>query len=439
MIAANLRTAWKTSCVLCLAAALSFGHAPSQAQETASIEKSADSARFEYDRVLHEITVSDERVAGLRADIARLRKDDATLTAALVQAAKTEKKLSGEVEEISARLEPLKEQQGIVRQSLLERRDVLAEVLGALERMGLKPPPAILVSPDDALASVRSAILLGAVIPELRGETQSLMAKLTELARLGDEIEAERERLSVVIQEQVTERQRLTMLQNEKRRLSEQNKSEIDQERKRSAELAKKARNLKELVAAVEKEARRKAEAEEQARREEERQRQKEEALAAVPIPESNSLIGAVSFPSLKGQVGLPAPGRVTKVFGSRNSNGSVMAGDTVATQSGAIVTAPVDGSVLYAGPFRSYGQLLILDAGDGYHIVLAGLGRIAVMQGQAVLSGEPVGSMSESRVVSASSDLPDGTDPELYIEFRKDGKSIDPSPWWASRISGRT
>ena len=70
---------------------------------------------------------------------------------------------------------------------------------------------------------------------------------------------------------------------------------------------------------------------------------------------------------------------------------------------------------------------------------MLAGLGRITVMQGQMVLSGEPVGSMSESKIVSAASDLPKGANPELYIEFRKDGKSVDPSPWWASRISGRT
>lgn len=437
MISVSLRTICKISLALCFATALSLGDV--SAQETGSIGPSAESARSEYDRVLQEITLSEDRVAGLRADMAKLRKDNATLTAALVQSAKTEKKLSEDVEAISARLEPLKEQQGIVRESLLERRDVLAEVLGALQRMGLSPPPAILVSPDDALASVRSAILLGAVVPELRGETQSLLAKLNELKRLGDEVEAERKRMAVAIEEQVTERQRLAMLQNEKQRLQETSETEIEQERKRSAELGKKARTLKDLIASVEREARRKAEAEEKARREEESQRQKEEALASAPIPEGNSLIGAIPFKSLKGRVSLPATGRITQKFGSRNSNGGVMLGDTVATQSGAIVTAPVDGSVLYAGPFRSYGQLLILDAGDGYHIVLAGLGRIAVMQGQMVLSGEPLGSMSESKVVSASSDLPEGVSPELYIEFRKDGKSVDPSPWWASRISGRT
>ncbi|MBX3597851.1 MAG: murein hydrolase activator EnvC [Rhizobiaceae bacterium] len=432
MIALPLRNILRKPLVLGLAIALMLSCVSAMAQETASISRSVDNPRSEYDQVLQEITLSEERVAGLRADMAKLRKDDATLTAALVQSAKTEKKLGAEVEEISARLEPLKDQQKVVRASLLERRDVLAEVLGALERIGLNPPPAILVSPDDALASVRSAILLGSVVPEMRAETNSLMAKLTELARLGKEIEVERERLARAIEEQVTERQRLVMLQDEKRRLQEQNVADIKQEQARSAELAKKARTLRELIASVEREAKRKAE-------EEARQRKREEELASMPIPESNSLIGAVPFASLKGQVSLPAEGLVTSRFGARNGNGGVMLGDTVATQSGAIVTAPVDGTVLYAGPFRSYGQLLILDAGDGYHIVLAGLGRIAVMQGQAVLSGEPVGTMKDSKLASAASDLPEGAGPELYIEFRKDGKSVDPSPWWASRISGRT
>ena len=130
--------------------------------------------------------------------------------------------------------------------------------------------------------------------------------------------------------------------------------------------------------------------------------------------------------------------GRFSRRFGDKDGNGGVMQGDMVATQSGAIVTAPSDGSVLYAGPFRSYGQLLILNAGDGYHVVLAGMSRISVVSGQSVLAGEPIGAMGEARVASASAEIGNAA-PELYVEFRKDGKPVDPSPWWAERHSGRT
>ncbi len=135
----------------------------------------------------------------------------------------------------------------------------------------------------------------------------------------------------------------------------------------------------------------------------------------------------------------MPVVGRTKRRFGADDGNGGVMLGDMVATQSGAIVTAPADGSVLYAGPFRSYGQLLILNAGDGYHVVLAGMSRISVALNQAVLAGEPVGAMGEARVASASAAKVENIGPELYVEFRKDGKPVDPAPWWAERLSGRT
>ena len=95
-------------------------------------------------------------------------------------------------------------------------------------------------------------------------------------------------------------------------------------------------------------------------------------------------------------------------------------------------MTAPCDGWVVYAGPFRSYGQLLILNAGGGYHVLLAGMERISVDLGQFVLTGEPVavmggGPQSAAAVATGSSQ------PVLYIEFRKDGSPVDPSPWWAS------
>ncbi|TIW91150.1 MAG: hypothetical protein E5V59_21230, partial [Mesorhizobium sp.] len=134
-----------------------------------------------------------------------------------------------------------------------------------------------------------------------------------------------------------------------------------------------------------------------------------------------------------------PVTGRIKRRFGADDGNGAVMLGDMVATQSGAIVTAPADGNVLYAGPFRSYGQLLILNAGDGYHVVLAGMSRISVATGQSVLAGEPIGAMGEARVASTSVSKNGNATPELYVEFRKDGKPVDPAPWWADRFSGRT
>jgi len=425
---------------LAAAALIAVSGLPAVAEETASVEPSAEQQKVgesvaEYERVSREITLSDERKASLAAEIAEVKKDVASVTAALIQSAKTERKLSQDIEDITDRVEALKTQEAGIRQSLAGRREVLAEVLGALQRMGLNPPPAILVTPEDALASVRSAIMLGAVVPGLRKETEALVADLTELSRIAASIEDERSRLSVAFGEQLAEKERLELLAAEKQQLQAARETALDAERKRSEELAGKARSLKDLIAALEKDA---AAAEKKRLAEAEQQKRKDE-LAALPVPEENQLVAAAPFQSLKGQLALPVSGKFSRRFGDKDGNGGVMQGDTVATQSGSIVTAPSDGSVLYAGPFRSYGQLLILNAGDGYHVVLAGMSRISVASGQAVLAGEPVGAMGEARVASASAESLGNAVPELYVEFRKDGKPVDPSPWWADRHSGRT
>jgi murein hydrolase activator len=94
-------------------------------------------------------------------------------------------------------------------------------------------------------------------------------------------------------------------------------------------------------------------------------------------------------------------------------------------------VTTPADGWVSFAGSYRSYGQVLIINAGGGYHMILTGLDRVNVDTGQFVLAGEPVATMGSSPMGALSSDTGTGL-PVVYIEFRKDGVPIDPSPWWA-------
>jgi len=106
--------------------------------------------------------------------------------------------------------------------------------------------------------------------------------------------------------------------------------------------------------------------------------------------------------------------------------------GISIATRSGAVVSSPSEGVIAHAGPFRGYGQLLIINAGNGYHIVLAGMGHIDVTVGQPVLAGEPVGEMGEGNMLTTDAGKPTSSGPVLYVEFRKDGSAINPGPWWA-------
>ena len=433
---------WRSRCGLTLAAAV-VALGPARAAGNAlDAAPDPDQSRAEYEQVSKEITLSSERLAKLAADIASVRKDYASITAALIQSAMTEQKLGQDIEDIGAKLEGLKAEEKKRRASLAARRDVLAEVLGALQRMGLNPPPAILVKPEDALSSVRSAILLGAVVPELRQQTDRLMADLKEQTRVTASIEAERARLTTAVTDQTAEKKRLTMLLEAKKKLQADTQTAIAAEQQHSQQLAAKASSLKDLIASLEADKARKAQ--DQVKAGERKSTDGDTTastteLAALPVPEANRLTGSTPFSALQGQIALPVIGKIKLRFGSDDGNGAAMQGDMVATQSGAIVTAPADGNVLYAGPFRSYGQLLILNAGDGYHVVLAGMSRISVATGQSVLAGEPIGAMGEARVASTSASRNGNATPELYVEFRKDGKPVDPAPWWADRFSGRT
>jgi septal ring factor EnvC (AmiA/AmiB activator) len=434
---------WRARCGIAAAVLVLSFHA-GRAENTLDMAPDPDQSRAEYERVSKEITLSSERLAKLSADIATIKKDHASITAALIQSAMTEQKLGQDIEDIGAKLEGLKGQEQKIRASLAARRDVLAEVLGALQRMGLNPPPAILVKPEDALSSVRSAILLGAVVPELRQQTDILLADLKEQSRVTASIEAERARLTAAVGDQAAEKKRLGMLLEAKQKLEADTQTEMAAEKQRSEALAAKAGSLKELIASLEAQADKTHKAADAAKAAEQKTADGDKTAApaetaSLPVPEGNQLAAAVPFSALQGQIALPVTGRIKRRFGADDGNGAVMLGDMVATQSGAIVTAPADGNVLYAGPFRSYGQLLILNAGDGYHVVLAGMSRISVATGQSVLAGEPVGAMGEARVASTSVSKNGNATPELYVEFRKDGKPVDPAPWWADRFSGRT
>jgi septal ring factor EnvC (AmiA/AmiB activator) len=134
----------------------------------------------------------------------------------------------------------------------------------------------------------------------------------------------------------------------------------------------------------------------------------------------------------MRGHVDYPAQGELVRRFGEDDGFGSPVKGLYVATRAGAQITAPADARVEFAGPFRSYGQLLILNAGNGYRVLLAGMEEISAGTGGFVRSGEPVGTMGNGPAPGTlTGDRLQDLRPVLYIEFRKNGEAIDSAPWW--------
>lgn len=368
---------------------------------------------------------SAEAEAALKREIEELSADRRKLAQDLIDTAARTRAAEAKIEATQQRLEPLAAREAAVRKSIDDRRAVIGEVLAALQRIGRRPPPALIASPEDALQAVRTAMVLGAVLPDMRGKVDALAADLSELLSLRKSITTEGERLKAEIAALDKDRARIAALTDERQKQQGEREKALAAERAKAAELARQTGDLKDLIAKLEasldpavREAR-------EAARSDSRP-----ALSAYRDP--GRLAPAIAFASLRGQVPMPVNGVKLRNFGAPDGNGGTEKGLTVATRAGAQVTAPADGWVVYAGPFRSYGQLLILNAGGGYHMLLAGMDRISVDLGQFVLAGEPVAVMGSGSHIAAI--LASGSSqPVLYIEFRKNGTPVDPGPWWAA------
>ena len=367
-----------------------------------------------------------------KAEIAALGQDRSKLNAQLIDVAGQVRTVEARIGDAEARLRPLDAREQQIRGSLDSRRSEVVEVLAALQRAGRRTPPALLVRPEDALQSLRTAILLGSVVPELRARAQVLANDLTELVALRKTIGAERDRLADDRDKLRDDQTRLAALVDERQRKQGEVEKNLETEGARAVALSRQVDSLQGLISKMEQDVKSAAKAAAAA------------TLQGTPttadgkpnmggLKNPSRLSPAIAFASTKGLLALPVNGVKIREFGGSDGAGGVEKGISLATRPGAQVTTPCDGWVVYAGPFRSYGQLLILNAGGGYHVLIAGMGRISVNIGQFVLTGEPVATMGTTSQV-ASILAANASQPVLYIEFRKDGTPIDPGPWWAAK-----
>lgn len=412
---------------------------------SAELERKRDETRAELETLAKTVELSTEKSRTLQDEIARLEKSSAAVRAALIESAARRKKLEAQILVSEKRLAELKLKEDRVRASLHERRGLLAEVLAALERMGRNPPPALLVTPDDALASVRSAILLGAVVPGMRRETEKLVSDLAALANLQASIAKEKADLTLTMGASLEEEKRMDLLLAENARLERENSEQLAEEKRRAAELAARATNLEGLIASLESEIDSVRKAAEAARREEERrkslseaERQKERDAAGEAVPDKNRIAPAYAFSDLKGKLDYPVAGEVLRRFGDADGTGHASQGLVIASRPEALVTAPADGSVVFAGTFRSFGEMIILNLGDGYHMVLSGMDQVKVRPGRFVFAGEPIAAMGVKRVASATALALETDRPTLYIELSKDKTPVDSRPWWSATDAGK-
>jgi septal ring factor EnvC (AmiA/AmiB activator) len=305
-----------------------------------------------------------------------------------------------------------------------QRRADETRLLMALALLARDPPEALAFSPDTPVDSVRGGILMGHALPPLEQRARDLGAQIAALRTLRAEIAATEDSARAERDGLTREQNQISGLIAQKQALLAHTRQGAVESGKHQADLAAKASDLKDLIGRLEAErAARDAAAARLAARP-----PAGDTLAmnapppAVPDPTRPRAIRPIS--QALGHMAVPATGTLVARFGDPMPAGAPASkGLTFETRPGAQVVAPFDGKVLFAGPFKGYGQILIIGHGDGYHSLLAGLDRVDQSVGQWLVAGEPVGVMSQS-----------SQKPRLYLELRHDGQPINPLPWLAIR-----
>jgi murein hydrolase activator len=414
------------------------GRLPARAQAAAPAPQAAMPApdaikqrEQELEAARAQAKIAAEAQAKLKGDIAAIGQDRSKLNAQLIDVAAQVRGVEARIGDAEARLRTLDSREAQVRGSLDSRRSEIVEVLAALQRAGRRTPPALLVRPEDALQSLRTAMLLGSVVPELRLRATKLADDLSELVALRKNIGSERDHLAADRDKLRDDQTRLAAFVDERQRQQAAIEKDMEAEGARAIALSRQVDNLQGLIAKMEQDLKSAAKAAATATlKGAPATVDGKPNVAAFKDPARKS--PAIAFASARGLFALPVNGTKIRDFGGSDGAGGVERGISLATKAGAQVTTPCDGWVVYAGPFRSYGQLLILNAGGGYHVLIAGMERISVNIGQFVLTGEPVAIMGTTSQV-ASILATNASQPVLYVEFRKDGTPIDPGPWWAA------
>jgi len=416
------------------------------------------SKSLELESVQRDIGETRRKQAELLAEIKALDRDVGAINRALIASAKRGQALETHISKVEANLAKLTKTQRGLRTSLSQKRGLLSDVIGALQLMGKDPPPALLVLPEDVLTSMRSSMLLGAVVPQIKRETNALFAELTALRQVSQAVEKEKRDLASSLNALAEDEARLTLLVDEKQQLAFKSREDLVTERNKAARLAQRAKSLKELIRQLETQIASAAAAARAARqaderriaREVERLKQARKRLeAGDKTGDSNTLVPdgsnpariepAIAFSKARGTLLQPVSGEQLYGFGDPVDGQKRSKNMAIATRPNARVRSPVDCWVVYAGPFRSYGNILILNAGEKYHMILSGLSDVNVEPGRFVLAGEPIGRMGMTRFAAAFPVDLGSNKPVLSVELRRNGKSIDPAPWWAIRQSAET
>ena len=387
--------------------------------------------------VQKQVRQQSDKQKKLQAESTQIDKDLAKISKDMVVKARQIQNIEDQTSNMEKEVLRLQKELEILQQSLSAEDKNLIVTLYALQNLALKPTEALFVQPLEPVEIIRSAMLLRETVPFLAEQANDIKKKLNEIEQKKQSIEQQMLKIAGNKANLEKEHAQMRKLMSQKAYKNKQLKSQTQETQKKIKQLASQAKDIKELLDKLERDRqerlrleRARQEQQEKERRQLEAYRKENEELQKTADTKSDDLIKfkpsaitetAVGFSKAKGRISKPARGSIVVSYGEETSKGVTSKGISIATRPQAQVISPYDGTVIFAGPFRGYGNLIIIEHGEGYMSLLAGMDSMDCEVGQMLLAGEPVGQM------------PNNSSDHLYVELRKDNKPIDPRAWIAN------
>jgi len=326
-----------------------------------------------------------------------LDKEVKSVQKEMVSLAKSVRKHEDQLSLLEQKKKELQNQQDELEQKLSLSSSQMAKIMQGMQTLALRPSEILLVQAKTPIQMLRSHRLMLYSFPIVGGIQQQTQDDLNTLSQVKMDLQTKISAIKTTTAELSDKNEQMEKLAQQKKVLQAQYASSYEKSKAKVEKLAKEAKSLKDLLASIEKE------------------QQRKRAQAKTP----SRGFGTSAFARARGSLSLPAQGRVTQNFGdTTGASQSHAKGIVVTTRKFAQVAAPFDGTVLFAGPFQNYGKLVIIDHGDNYLTVLAGMDTITTSVGSQLLTGEPIGRMGSDYT-------------SLYIEVRQNGQAINPRPWF--------
>ena len=334
----------------------------------------------------------------LKSKNKRIQKDLASTQKSLVDIAEDIQKNEKDLSRLDSKISTLEKEKTEIEDRLQKDRGSIANLILALERIRRVPPEALILKPDAPLKTAQSAMLLQNILPSIHEQAEALKTQLKGLKTVTADLQSQKAQLKKTQSSLANQQADLQKMVSARKKLYASTQTDLKEREHRIQKISSNAKNLKDLVQKLEKE--------------------KQDRTASYK--KQNVALKAPSIRNVKpGAPRLPISGSVKTKYNQPDNFGAPSKGVDIEGVSGALVVAPMGGIIKFAGPFKSYGQMIIIEHQGSYHSLVAGLEKIDTVVGQKVSAGEPLGTLHRKRGREK---------PLLYFELRHKGKPINPA-----------